>query len=390
MNRKNVLQKLATLAVGGIMALSMFACSNTGGGSSETTISDSDAISMTEYSTPVSLLYWNVEEYLSADPDQLVTHYLMGGETRTDKGMPVTVEYTFGNLDGRAVVEEKLEVSSKSDFSSIEQTLYFAPRRSQVEIYNLKTGATYYYRVVVKLDNGEMHIKANSFETKNSLRFISLDGACNVRDIGGWTTENGQTVKQGLLYRGSEIDGGKNVGHVDFCLTKKGVEQLRALGIKTDFDLRSEENKVGEYSILGQDVTRTFYNAPQYQSFFNANNKEAVRKIFSDLAKPDAYPVYLHCTHGVDRAGSTALLIESLLGVSKADLIRDYELSAFYYNYAQVNRNIYTGGNVLTMIEQLEAFDGETLAEKTENFLLSVGVTAEEIASIRSIFLEKN
>ena len=388
MNRKNLLRKLLTLAIGGMMMFSTVACNNGGEASSDALIiSESSEISMTEFSAPVSLLPWSVEEYLSADPEQLVTRYLVGGDIRTDKGAPVTVEYSFGRLDGRAVVEEKLELSSEPDFSSIEQTLYFASRRPQVEIYNLKTGATYYYRVVVELDNGETHIKTASFETKKSLRFISLDGACNVRDIGGWTTEDGKTIKQGLLYRGSEIDGGKNTGHVDFCLTDKGIEQLRALGIKTDFDLRSESTKVGEYSVLGQDVTRTFYNAPQYQSFFASNNKETVRKIFSDLAKPEAYPVYLHCTHGVDRAGSTALLIESLLGVSKVDLIRDYELSAFYYNYAQVNRNIQTGGNVLTMLERLEEFEGATLAEKTENFLLSVGVTSEEISSIRTIFL---
>lgn len=387
MNRKRLLKDLAVLVMGGMMAVSTFACSNGGGDSSEIIVADSSEISMTQFSAPVSLLHWNVEQYLSAHPEQLVTSYLSMNGERTDKGMPVTIEYSFGRLDGRKILEEKLELSSKADFSAIEQTLYFASRRSQVDIYNLKTGATYYYRVAVKLDNGETHIKTDSFETKNSLRFISLDGACNVRDVGGWTTENGKTVKQGLLYRGSEIDGGKNVGHADFCLTEKGVEQLRALGIKTDFDLRSEGNKVGEYSILGEDVARSFYNAPQYQSFFDASNKETVRKIFSDLAKPEAYPVYLHCTHGVDRAGSTALLLESLLGVSKADLIRDYELSAFYHNYAHVNRNVQNGGNVLTMVERLEGFEGATLAQKTENFLLSVGVTSAEIASIRSIFL---
>ena len=158
--------------------------------------------------------------------------------------------------------------------------------------------------------------------------------------------------------------------------------------VRTDFDLRSSESKVDEYSILGEDVTRSFYNAPQYQNVFTNSQKASVRKIFSDLAKPEAYPIYLHCTHGVDRVGSTALLLESLLGVSKEDLIRDYELSAFYYNYAHVNRNVENGGNVLTLIERLEAFEGETLADKTATFLLSTGVTESEIASIRSIFLD--
>ena len=385
MQRKKLLQKFFASLTGYIMLFSTFACDV----GEDVIVLGSEKIEMTEFSEQVSLLPWNVSQYLVAPAENVVTSYLLGDSTRCDKGEPVKVEYSLRDVGDSKIIEEKLELSLEENFSSIEQTLYFAPRRSYVDIYNLKTGVTYYYRVVVKLNNGEKHIRISSFQTENSLRFISLDGACNVRDIGGWKTENGQIVKQGLLYRGSEIDGGKNKNHPDFCLTKKGIEQLRALGIKTDFDLRSVENKVSEHSILGEDVSRTFYNAPQYQSFFVQYNQETVRKIFSDLAKPETYPIYLHCTHGVDRAGSTALLLESLLGVCKEDIIRDYELSAFYYNYAHVNRNVENGGNVLTMIERLESFAGKTLADKTETFLLSVGVTPSEIASIRSVFLDE-
>lgn len=381
---KNVAHSVLSLAVGCITAFSLFACN---GGSKNTFIPESENITMTKFSEPVSLLPIPVSSYLSADAETPVTSYLVGGTTRFDKGEPVNIEYTFNNPQKATILEEKLEISSTEDFSNIEQTLYFAPRRSTVSVYNLKTNATYYYRVTVALDNGEAHTKTATLQTQASLRFIALDGANNVRDIGGWNTESGKTIKHGLLYRGSEIDGGKNTGHADFCLTEKGIAQLRALGIKTDFDLRSSENKVSEHSILGEDVSRSFYNAPQYQSYFSSSQTETVRKIFSDLSKPEAYPIYMHCTHGVDRAGSTALLLEALLGVSKADLIRDYELSAFYHNYAHVNRTTQNGGNILTMLECLEAFDGETLADKTANFLLSVGVTEEEINSIRSIFL---
>ena len=170
-------------------------------------------------------------------------------------------------------------------------------------------------------------------------------------------------------------------------MTTKGITQLRALGIKTDFDLRSESNKVGEYSILGEDVSRTFYNAEQYEPITLPANAEKERKIFSDLAKPEAYPIYLHCTHGVDRAGSTSLILEALLGVSKEDLIRDYELSAFYYNYKHVNREMNNGGSILGLIAELEKYDGEAFKDKVANFLLSIGVTQAEIDSIRNIFL---
>ena len=257
----------------------------------------------------------------------------------------------------------------------------------KIAVYNLQTGKQYYFRLTLQLSDGQSVAKTGALETAAGVRMISLDGASNVRDIGGWKTESGKTIKQGLLYRGGEIDGGRNTGYPDFCLTKKGIAQLRGLGIKTDLDLRSEENKVSEHSILGADVTREFYNAAQYQHVLDAANAETTRKIFSDLAKKEAYPIYLHCSHGVDRAGTTVFLLEALLGVSKENLIRDYELSAFYYNYQQVNRLLENGGNLMKLIEGLEKYSGETFSDKVISFMLSIGVTADELNSLRSIFL---
>jgi hypothetical protein len=56
---------------------------------------------------------------------------------------------------------------------------------------------------------------------------------------------------------------------------------------------------------------------------------------------------------------------------------------------AHVYRNVQNGGNLLKLIEGLEAFEGETFADKVESFMRSIGVTAEEIASIRNIFLKE-
>ena len=344
-------------------------------------------VTVSQFDAPVDLLHTNVLGYLQDDPNVLVSDWLLGGNRREDKGCPVTFEYELKTEADVEVESAQVQVSATEDFAVIIETAEFDRfRPSTANVYRLSVGKKYYYRVNATLTGGQVITSAtSSLETANSLQFIALDGANNVRDIGGWKTESGGTVKYGMLYRGSEIDGGKNVGHADFCLTPRGVQQLRALGIKTDFDLRSPDVAKGEHSILGEDVTRKFYNAAQYESALT--QAETTRKIFSDLANPEAYPIYLHCTHGVDRAGTTCLLLEGLLGVAKDDLVRDYELSAFYYNYAHVNRNVQNGGNVLNLIEGLEAFEGETFADKVETFMLSIGVTAEEIASIRSIFL---
>lgn len=342
--------------------------------------------SVKQFEQPVSLLHREVLDYLQSDGSSLVTGYLPAGSERYDKGQPVTVQYDINN--SRDVVWAQVEVATDADFVNIVATENFSLRLSVANIYNLMPGTHYYFRVSVVMVSGVTLTDVGEFQTQESLRFISLDGASNVRDIGGWKTESGKSIKYGLLYRGGEIDGGKNTGHADFCLTEKGIEQLRSFGIKTDMDLRSESNKVSEYSILGSDVNRYFYNAAQYQSIFDSSNASKIEKIFQDLANPANYPIYLHCTHGVDRAGSTTLILEALLGVSKADLIRDYELSAFYYNYKHVNRDLQNGGNILTLLERLESYEGETLADKTANFLMSVGISQAEIDSIRNILLK--
>lgn len=337
---------------------------------------------------PLRLVSESVFSYLEANPDYYVTNFLDGSaKNRTDRSKPVSLSYTWENGAEPAVESATLEISLTEDFSAIEHTETFKKDETSCQVYNLRTGEQYYFRINVTLEGGTVITNNGEFETEKSPRMLFLDGGNNARDIGGWKTESGKVIKQGVLYRGSEIDGGKNTGHVDFCLTTTGIEQLRALGIKTDFDLRSESVKVSEHSILGEDVERTFYNAFQYEAALSAGAAATTSRIFKDLAKPEKYPVYLHCTHGVDRAGTTTLLLEALLGVSKDDLIRDYELSAFYHNYAHVYRYLDNGGTIMGLLAELEKYEGESLSAKTANFLQSIGVTTEEIDSIRKIFL---
>jgi hypothetical protein len=395
MSKRNLLKKIAALSLC-VCTITPFAACDALGNIFPSMNSSTQENTMSPYTLElfaeetVSLVHPAVNMYLAADPDTLVSDFLPGGEYRYDWGKPFIIEYLVSSSNGDVpdVKRIKLEFSLEEDFSKVEHTEMFSGGQQELQTYNLLPGKTYYYRVSATMVNGHTLYETGSVQTKESPRMMHIDGASNVRDIGGWKTENGKTIKYGMLYRGSEIDGGKNTAHADFCLTDFGIKQMRELGIKTDFDLRSESVKVSDHSILGEDVARHFYDAAQYQSILLPLNAEKTRKIFSDLANPAAYPAYLHCTHGVDRAGSTVLILEALLGVSKVDLVRDYELSAFYHNYKHVNRNIITGGNVLELIDRLDKYDGDSFAEKTANFLLSIGVTQKEIDTLREIFLQ--
>ena len=244
-------------------------------------------------------------------------------------------------------------------------------------IDNLKTDTTYYYQVEV---SGQQY--SGSFRTAASNRFISIPGTENLRDIGGYKTLDGKTVKQGLLIRGCEMDGLKNE---EYFLADEDVEYVQnTFGFVYDMDLRSPEIFEGEYqSRLGAEVGHKFYDAPNYAQIFREDYLTSMREIFTDLANPDNYPMYLHCTWGRDRTGTVVLLLQGLLNVSKEDMLQEYRLTGF------VTTSVATNNKMDTVFLMLDGYEGDTLQEKISNYLTTtVGITAEDIASIQSIFLD--
>ena len=243
-------------------------------------------------------------------------------------------------------------------------------------IYHLIPGTQYYYRLNLVLSSGNIVSTVGTFRTAQSPRILSVDGIHNVRDIGGWETMDGQRIQYGLLYRGTELDGGVES---TYRLTEDGVEDMIAvLGIRFDMDLRASSDNNGD--VLGDGVVHKNYPVAMYSHILNENNNEIVRSIFADLANKDNYPIYMHCTYGRDRTGTVCYLLEALLGMSDEDLHKEYELSAFKDSYA----NLEDFSLFVTRISMLE---GNTTQEKVEGYLLSIGVTNEQIASIREIFL---
>ncbi len=293
--------------------------------------------------------------------------------------LPNAVELTFDVFHTPNSLEVKSAKVELSEDSSFKSTKFYDVDSSNIaKIYNLKTGAEYFYKAHFTMSDDRVLSYSGSFKTASGPRQMYIDGTFNVRDIGGWETTDGKIIKQGMLYRGNELDGAVEP---TYKVTSKGATELvLALGVKTDMDLRASTDSVpGEY-VLGKNVKHKYYDCVMYGAVFKAEGKKVIKEIFSDLAKPSNYPVYLHCTYGRDRTGTVCYLLEALLGVSEDDLIRDYELSAMYSGY--INRD-----NIMKLHNGIMAYEGSTLKQKTENYLLSCGVTKAEIEAIRDIFL---
>ena len=113
--------------------------------------------------------------------------------------MPVKIEWTRGSLQyDEATVEywpkgredEKLSKSTGG---------------TEVEIDNLYANTEYEYRLVTDFDPNWSSV-TKSFKTADYTRPINLGTLRNVRDCGGYMTSYGKRTRQGLVYRGPEIN----------------------------------------------------------------------------------------------------------------------------------------------------------------------------------------
>ncbi|MBR3691734.1 MAG: hypothetical protein IKL89_03420, partial [Clostridia bacterium] len=80
--------------------------------------------------------------------------------------------------------------------------------------------------------------------------------------------------------------------------------------------------------------------------------------------------------------GTYVYLLGALLGMREEDLLAEYRLSALYHEWLK-------NDDINALIAELRLLPGDSMQEKVENYLLSLGITAAEIESIQAIYLEK-
>lgn len=202
---------------------------------------------------------------------------------------------------------------------------------------------------------------AQNAAAANNHHSIGLTGVKNARELGGYKTTDGRTVKSGKLLRTGKLvkatdeDKQKLVDtyhltkDIDFRFdaeiakdpdpTLPGVEYYNfpAVGISM-IDLTSEEGqgytKDALNSLIKMDkdgnLINSYYKMMYRSLYVTDDGLNAYRNFFQQLLAANGNTVLWHCSAGKDRTGNAAMLLLIALGVDKETAIQDYLLTNDY------------------------------------------------------------
>jgi protein-tyrosine phosphatase len=244
-------------------------------------------------------------------------------------------------------------------------------------------------------------------------RVLDVEGAYNVRDLGGYVTRDGRTTRWGRYLRADTL---ANV-------TPGGVESLLEYGVRNIIDLRRSsdlqfrpspfignesvtyyhQNMSGDVGLAHREVLDGIEDQAErrgrgYCSILD-QRKHILHQIFSILAMPDGLPALAHCNAGKDRAGITAAFVLDICGVPRETIIEDYGLTARYlvrryyaqnpdvnpeeYTWLDYQQDVCAPRSMELTLDLLDANYGGV-----QGYLRDTGVTDDQLTAIREAMTE--
>ena len=256
---------------------------------------------------------------------------------------------------------------------------------------------------------------------------LGIESIPNLRDMGGYKTENGATVASRLVYRSNQLN---SISESDMLL-------LAELNLKNDFDLRTaaersenpDELPVGVNNVwldvladvpasgpanltallsdpqqanieLGNGKAEDMFKASYRQFISLPSALLAYRELFLSLGDKNQLPALFHCTTGKDRTGWAAAALLTILGVPMEAVKKDYLRSNDYilpmYDVL-IQEFVDAGGdpsipNAIFGVKEVyldAAFDEmKSKYGSIENYFSeALGITVDQQAALRDLYL---
>ncbi|MCK1977168.1 tyrosine-protein phosphatase [Jeotgalicoccus huakuii] len=162
---------------------------------------------------------------------------------------------------------------------------------------------------------------------------LPLTNLENCRELGGYETGNGSQTKWHTFLRSD------NMANIN----AEEIEFLKDYGVKTVIDLRGDDETSIHRNPLSTEDFCDYHNIPlavQPVSELNADVAETmgefyvsvleesktIKEVFDVIANSEGGLIF-HCMAGKDRTGIIAMLLLGLVGVSKKDIVSNYEVT---------------------------------------------------------------
>lgn len=247
---------------------------------------------------------------------------------------------------------------------------------------------------------------------------VSFENIINARDLGGLTGADGRTIKPKCLLRSAHLH---DVTETDITqlvtdYRLRRIFDFRSLGEATflpdhdipgathhllpTIDMRAEQDTgraIPEEAFLdleNQIVYYSFY--PEVQEMAANMYPSLIRSEYSQLQyatflrliveTPDG-AVLWHCFQGKDRTGWGAAYILSALGVSRKDIIADFDISnnAYRQLVERLNKDVIAQGGGEAEMDVIQAFMGVS----TKNFVKTLDLIDREYGSMINYLTEQ-
>jgi protein-tyrosine phosphatase len=262
-------------------------------------------------------------------------------------------------------------------------------------------------------------------------RQVALEGQPNFRDLGGYETSDGRTVKWGEIYRSGELPrlSDEDVAKLDELdirtvvnfqteeeIEARGPDRLPASTVEVALPMEAgnlgdltavvnEARSTGDFSKVPPDIN------PDIHRRLMVEAREYYAALLREISDPASRPLVFHCSHGIHRTGTGTAILLSVLGVQWETIREDYLLSNTYrqeeidHRLAQL-RDLYAETNGIPPEEvdttNMEAFyilDGSyidaALEQAVEDYgsmeayiREGLGISDVEVERLRSELLE--
>ncbi len=172
-------------------------------------------------------------------------------------------------------------------------------------------------------------------------RLLPVKGAYNLRDMGGYKTACGKSLKWQTVFRSGDLN----------ALSDHDLSYLAGLNIKSFIDFRSDDEKSAAPDRIPKSLLHTYdlpisgaslidlrsadasnassFMVQAYQTFVT-DMAHIYRLFFKILMNGESAPLLFHCSAGKDRTGYAALLFLLSLDVPRETILEDYLLSGLY------------------------------------------------------------